>query len=196
MRHGQILEHLKSKLVPGQVYRRTDFEANTSNVDRHLATMVAAGVLKKLAHGLYAAPKSTSFGEAPPDERSLIQSFLKDDHFVVYSFNNFNALSLGTTQLYNQTFVFNRKRVGTFKLGWRTYTFHRWREAPKKLTVEFLVVELMNRLNQLAENRDEVVWQLKRKLREFNLKRLKYNLDHYGTVFSQKLFSELMTESA
>jgi hypothetical protein len=71
------------------------------------------------------------------------------------------ALGLGTTQLYNSRVVFNRKRVGEFQLGSRTYEFHRWREAPRSLTQEFLVVALLNRLNDLAEDRKQLLSRLK-----------------------------------
>ena len=64
----------------------------------------------------------------------------------------FNSLGLGTTQLYDKKIVFNRKRHGEMKLGNRTYFFHRWREAPKSLSREFLLVEMLNRINELAED--------------------------------------------
>lgn len=162
MTQPKALEHLKAALTPGQVYRRADLVYFTSNVDRYLARLVKDGSLKKLSQGLYTAPKSTPFGEAPPESDSLLKAFLKDDHYVVYSPSQFNSLGLGTTQLYNRLVVFNRKRVGEFTLGGRTYSFHRWREAPKKLTQEFLVVELLNRINELAENREQVLDRLKK----------------------------------
>ena len=195
MRQSQTLERLKSRLVPGQVYRRGDFALESTNVDRHLAALVQSGALKKLSQGLYAAPKNTSFGEAPPDEQSLLQSFLKDDHFVVYSPSQFNALGVGTTQLYNQRVVFNRKRVGDFVLGGRSYTFYRWREAPKELTPEFLVVELLNRLDELAEDRTQIILRLKEKLGNFNLSKLKRQLEQYGTLSGKKRFVSLLAES-
>ncbi len=196
MQYGRTLEVLKSKLVPGQVYRRSDFASVSSNVDRHLASLVAEGSLKKVSQGLYLAPKDTSFGEAPPDERSLLQSFLKDDRFVVYSPSQFNNLGVGTTQLYNRRVVFNRKRVGEFNLGGLNYTFHRWREAPKELSEEFLVVELLNRLDQLAEDRNQVLARLKEKLSSLNLKKLKFNANHYGTVSSKKKLTALLAKAS
>jgi len=192
MRQSRTLERLKATLVPGQVYRRSDLARLSSNVDRHLAQLVREGLLKKLSQGMYAAPKPTVFGEAPPEEHSLLQSFLKDDHFVVYGFSQFNALGLGTTQLYNNRVVFNRKRVGEFTLGSRTYEFHRWREAPKTLTEEFLVVELLKRLNDLAEDRIQVLQNLRAKLPKMNTRRLLHAANHYGTLSTQKKLAELL----
>jgi len=192
MRQGQVLDRLKAALVPGQVYRRADLAALSSNVDRHLARLVAEGHLKKLSQGMYLAPRATPFGEALPEETSLLQTFLKDDHFVVYSPSQFNALELGTTQLYNLRVVFNRKRVGEFALGGRTYRFHRWREAPKTLTQEFLIVELLNRLNDLAEDREQILNRLREKLPRFNVRRLNHAASHYGTLSTQKRLTSLL----
>jgi hypothetical protein len=192
MRQTETLTRLKQHLRPGQVYRRADLMALSSNVDRHLARLVAEGHLKKLSQGMYAAPKPTAFGEAPPESESLLRTFLKDDHFVVYSPSQFNSLGLGTTQLYNRLVVFNRKRVGEFTLGGRTYSFHRWREAPRKLTPEFLVVELLNRLAELAEDRDQVLMRLKGKLPEFNRRRLLLSASRYGTLSTQKKLERLL----
>jgi hypothetical protein len=195
MRQTKTLDKLKSSLVPGQVYRRADLAALSSNIDRHLTWLVSEGRLKKLSQGLYMAPKETSFGEALPDADSLLRAFLKDDHFVVYGPSQFNSLGLSTTQLYNKLIVFNRKRVGEFHLGGRTYTFHRWREAPKQLTPEFLVVELLNRLDELAEDRDQVVDRLKGKIAGFNRRKLNYAAAHYGTLSTQKKLEALIEVS-
>ncbi len=192
MRQVKSAEHLKSKLVPGQTYRRSDLAPFSSNVDKYLAQLVQDGELKKVAYGLYAVPRSTVFGEALPEERSLLQSFLKDDHFVVYSPSQFNLLGLGTTQLYNRVIVFNRKRVGEIELGSRSFYFHRWREAPKELSLEFLAVECVNRLNELAEDREQIVVKMKEKLPQFDQRRLRHAILHYGNSSTQKKFFELM----
>lgn len=188
----QTLERMTARLVPGHVYRRSDFLDMSSNVDRHLAELLAGGKLKRLYQGLYSAPKTTRFGESLPDENSLLLAFLKDDHFVVYSQSQFNVLGLGTTQLYNERLVFNRKRVGKFTLGGRTYTFLRWREAPKELTAEFLVVQLLNRLDYLAEDHHQILKRLGERLLRFNTRKLLYASSHYGTLSTQKRLLSMM----
>ncbi len=195
MRQIRAYEQLINKLIPGQAYRRSDLAQYSSNIDRHLALLLQQGLLRKVSHGLYAAPKTTVFGEPPPDEYSLLHTFLKDNHFVVYSPSQFNTLGLGTTQLYNRRIVFNRKRVGELQLGSRTYTFHRWREAPKELSPEFLVVECLNRLDELAEDREQILNRLKLKLPELNRRRLNYAALHYGTLATQKKLKDLITEN-
>ena len=110
MRQDQKLEEFRSALKAGQVLRRADFKRYTKSTDRYLASLVKAGHLRKLQQGLYVVPKQSAFGESLPDEHALLRAFLKDDHFVVYGYNMFNGLRLGTTQLYNRSVVFNRKR--------------------------------------------------------------------------------------
>ena len=192
MRHALALEQIKASLEPGKVYRRANFTKMSSNVDRNLARLLDSGDLKRLSKGLYTVPKKTVFGNAMPDEYSLLKNFLNDDHFVVFSPSQFNTLGLGTTQLYNLNVVFNRKRVGEFTLGGRTYYFHRWREAPKELTTEFLVVQMLNRLNTLAEDKNQILDSLGKKMCNYNLKKLTYNAEHYGTLSTQKLLKELI----
>ena len=64
-------DQFKAKLRPGQTYRRADLAQWSTAVDRHLKEAVQAGVLTKLAGGLYYAPKQTAFGKAPLDLRAL-----------------------------------------------------------------------------------------------------------------------------
>jgi len=189
------LDKMKQFLASGKVYRRSDFTDMTSNVDRNLKALVDEGALKKLQNGLYLAPKKTPFGEAMPDEDELLSKFLNDDHFVVYGPSMFNSLGLGTTQLYDKRVVFNRKRHGEMKLGDRKYHFYRWREAPKSLSKEFLLVEMFNKLNELAEDHGEVVNKLKKKLGEFNSAKLYNALNRFGTKSAQKKLRPLLEEN-
>ncbi len=195
MRAQAGLDKMKQFLTSGKVYRRSDFLGMTSSVDRSLKALVGAGFLKKLQHGLYLAPKQTIFGEAMPDEEELLKKFLNDDHFVVYGPSRFNALGLGTTQLYNKRVVFNRKRHGAMRLGDRSYDFYRWREAPKVLSKEFLLVEMFNKFSELAEDYDAVVNNLKAKLSEFNSAKLHNALNRFGTRSAQKKLRPLLEEN-
>lgn len=194
MRMNDTLNQLKMSFIPGHVYRRSELKRLSSNIDRHLAALVAHGYLEKLSTGLYSAPRTTSFGPAPVDIHAVLQCFLKDDHFVFYGLGEFNSLGLGTTQMYNHLIVFNRKRTGNFNLGGHQFTFYRWREAPKHLTEEFLVIELLNRLEELSEDREVILLRLKNKIKNFNQKKLLYASAHYGTLSTQKKLNSLMKE--
>jgi len=117
------VEELKKHLKPGMVYRRSDLTKWSNSVDRHLEALVKEGTLQKLSQGLYYFPKESVFGKTPPEEETLVRSFLKDDRFLLTSANAYNSLGVGTTQLYNQRMVYNHKRHGEFKLGNKNLLF-------------------------------------------------------------------------
>ena len=117
------LVELKSHLKQGHVYRREDMSQWSNAIDRHLDKLVEEGVLEKLSQGLYYVPKTSVFGKVPPEEDVLVQSFLKDDRFLLLTPNFYNSLGVGTTQLYNKKIVYNHKRHGKFILGNREFEF-------------------------------------------------------------------------
>jgi hypothetical protein len=165
------LDMLKRHLEPGEVYRRANLVEWSTAVDRHLRQLLEQGALQKLSGGLYYVPRETVFGMAPADEKELVKSFLKDDHFVITSPNDYNALGVGTTQLYNERRVYNQKRHGTFKLGNRSFRFVRKQYVPAKVTKEFLLVDLMNNVKHLE---------------------LKKLVHHFGTIGTKKQFALIL----
>lgn len=180
------LKLFKAKLRTGKVYRREELSKFTSTIDRHLAECVEDGSLVKLSQGLYYAPKKTSFGIAPPDEDQLVKAFLKDDDYLITSPNLYNALELGSTQLYNSKRIYNHKRHENVKLGNRIYTFIRKQKFPKKLTPEYLVVDLLSNLNTLAEDKNALLSNLQTNLNKYNALKLKSNAKKYGSIFAKK----------
>jgi hypothetical protein len=180
--------HLAGELQAGRVYRREDLARLSTAVDRHLRELVATGKLKKLAQGLYHAPKQSSFGPLPPADEQVVGGFLRD--FLVFSPSAYNAVGLGTTQLYNRTLVYNHKRHGVFKLGNRQFDFRMKPRFPKKLTPEFLYVDLLNNLDELAEDRDAVLRQARSKLLSFDPARLQRAADSFGSVATRKRLRE------
>lgn len=185
------VQRLKQKLRPGEVYRRADFEEWSTAVDRHLRLLTKDGTLKKLNPGLYYVPKLTPFGPVPPEDHDLITSFLKDDHFLLVSPNAYNSLGLGLTQLYNVTWVYNHKRRGAFKLGNRSFLFKLKAAFPDKITKEYLVVDLLNNLEELAEDSQSVVEQFKRNYPQFDLSALFQMVNKYGSGQTKRLVKEI-----
>jgi hypothetical protein len=181
---------LAVELQAGRVYRREDLARLSNAVDRHLTQLVSTGTLKKLAQGLYYAPKQSSFGPLPPTDEQVVRGFLRDNEFLVFSPSSYNTLGLGTTQLYNSTLVYNHKRHGVFKLGNRQFHFRVKPRFPKKLTPEFLYIDLLNNLDELAEDRDEVLSQARAKLLSFNPSVLLKALGSYGSMATRKLVRE------
>lgn len=186
------LQELKRHLRPGRVYRREDLTPWSTSIDRHLKQLVESGVLKKLAGGLYAHPRKTAFGPAPAKDSEVVASFLKDDRFLVASPNAYNSLGVGTTQLYDKTVVYNRKRHGDFQLGGRKFAFRVKADFPKALTKEFLLVDLVNNLDQLVEAKTEVLERVRERASSLDSPRLRRAVRYYGNVRTKKFFDRVL----
>jgi hypothetical protein len=186
------LQQLKKQLKPGEVYRRTELANLSKSVDRHLDELVQEGTLQKLSQGMYYFPKETIFGKTPPDENVLVQSFLKDHRFLLTSPNAYNSLGVGTTQLYNVRTVYNHKRHGEFKLGNQTFNFRIKPHFPKKVTDDFLLVDLVNNLEELAEDRVEILKKISTKVQLMDRKKMKNTVTEYGSVKTKKFFAPLL----
>lgn len=188
-------DDLKKHLEKGKVYRRSDLAKWSKFVDRHLDLLLEEGTLQKLSQGLYYAPEQTVFGQIPPNEEIVIRSFLKDDRFLVTSPNAYNGLGVGTTQLYNQRTVYNHKRHGRFKLGNRHFDFRIKPHFPKKLTQEFLLVDLVNNLDLLAEDREAVLKNVFFKAGTMEKEKLWYSVVEYGSSKTKKLLAPLFNQT-
>jgi len=186
------LDNFKKRLRAGKVYRRDELSKYSTSIDRHLAESVAEGSLQKLAQGLYYAPRKTAFGIAPPDEDQLIKVFLKGDDYLITSPNYYNSLGFGSTQLYNIKRIYNHKRHEDIKLGNKIYQFRRKPKFPKKLTQEYLVVDLLNNLDSLAEDKQAIASTLRNKIKHFDKKELYRNATKYGTIAAKKFIQEVV----
>ena len=189
-------EQLKRRLQPGRVYRRADLAQWSKSVDRHVRELVDRGVLQKLRNGLYYYPKQSAFGPVPADERELVRRFLKEDDFLLTSPNAYNTLGLGTTQLYNTRVVYNHKRHGRFTLGGLTFEFRNKPRFPRKLTEEFLLVDLLNNLPALAEDPEVLLARTRAKAKELNAGRLRSAARNYGKVATRKFFEQVLADAA
>lgn len=183
------LAQVAKTLCAGKVYRREDLVHVSNAVDRHLRDLVSMGALQRLAQGLYYAPKKSVFGMLPPDDHELVATFLRDEDFLIFSPSSYNTLGLGTSQLYNKTFVYNHKRHGIFTFGNRQFDFRVKPRFPNKLTPEFLMVDLMNNLDELPEDKDKILQLVQQRLSVFDLKDA---LAQYGSVATKKRFIWLL----
>lgn len=185
------LDDLKNRLRPGQVYRRADLARWTNAVDRHLRQLVESGDLVKLSGGLYMAPRKTRFGDAPAEPAKLVTSFLKDGRFLMVSPNAYNALRVGTTQLYNETIVYNHKRHGRFALDGRLFDFRMKPSFPKAVSREFLLVDLLNNIGRLGENEDDLLRSVEARAKEMDLRSLRKAVRDYGSVRAKRHLAPL-----
>ncbi len=186
------MEALKQYIKPGRVYRRSDLEFHSTAIDRQLGELTKAGVLKRLRQGLYYAPKESKFGSVPPEDKELVEGFLKDRNFLLLSPNAYNSLGLGTTQLYNSTWVYNHKRRGEFKLNGKNFQFKMKSSFPKNLNVEYLVVDMLNNLHELAEDPTSIVTAFQRKIQSYNASTLINMAQLYGSGETKKLIRSAM----
>ena len=190
------IAQVRHVLEPGRVYRRADLTAVSNAVDRHLQALVQAGDLKKLAQGLYHAPRKSAFGELPPDDAELVRAFLRDDDFLLFSPSAYNTVGLGTTQLYNRTVVYNRKRHGQFRLGNREFDFRVKPRFPRKLSTEFLFVDLLNNADELAEDVSAVWARAESKAKQLNGDELSQALRAYGNAATRKRLGKVLCSTA
>jgi Family of unknown function (DUF6088) len=185
---------LTATLRPGAVYRREDLKGASNAVDRHLRQLLDTGGLKKLAQGLYYAPKLSAFGELPPDDVALAKGFVRDDAVLVFSRSAYNSLGLGTTQLYNTTLVYNHKRHGVFQLGQRFFDFRIKPRFPLRLSPEFLLVDLLNHADELAEDLDDLWARVTLALPRFDGAALARNARQYGQVATRRRLLALLSD--
>ena len=184
------VNELKGKLEPGSVYQRKGLARWSNAIDRHLKQLLDDGTLVKLSQGLYYCPKKTAFGNAPPDEKVMIKAFLNDDRFLLTSPNVYNALGVGATQLYNQMVVYNHKRHGQLSLGNRTFDFRKKSFFPLEPNREFLLVDLVNSVDRLAEDKDSLLAEVKKKLPSFEQTALADAVRKFGGVATKKFFAK------
>ncbi len=188
LKRDNVLSHMKS----GVVYRRVGLLPYSNNLDRDLTTLVAQNKLKKPAPGLYYKPSVSRFGLLPPSDEALMKAFLKKP-FLMYSWNDYNTLGLGLTQLYNQVVVYNSERHEDIKLGNRTFAFKRPNNGfPAKLSREFLLVDLLNNAKYLTEDVSHLETKVKAKLTEFDPAQLLQLATEYGKVHTKKIILALL----
>lgn len=183
------LDDLKGRLKKGNIYKRDELQKWSSSIDRHLSELTGEGVLKKIGPGLYHFPKKNAFGFEPPADELLIRKFLDNDNFLITSFNAYNALGLGTTQLYNKQIVYNHLRSGDIRLGNKLFAFRKKSAFPKKASKEFLVVDLLNNLDALAEDQPKILEKTLKKASSMDQQSLIYALEKYGSPRTRKLLA-------
>lgn len=130
------------RLQEGRVYRTEEFRQVDSNPTRLVKRMVAQGRLMPLRHGLYYAPRQSSFGPVPPREGELLRAFFRGKPYLRTGPSTWNTLGLGTTMVEARPLVYNTTRTGQVELAGRHFDLRRAR-FPRRATPEFFVVDLL-----------------------------------------------------
>jgi len=82
-----------------------------------------------------------------------------------------------------------------FVLGGRKFAFRMKPSFPKTLSREFLLVDLVNNLDQLAESKEEVLTRVRESVASYDAvrrPRLRRAALEYGNVRTKKFFSEAL----
>jgi hypothetical protein len=117
---------------------------------------------------------------------------LKSDEFLIVTPNAYNTLGLGLTQLYNARWVYNHKRRGEITLDRKTFLFKMKSAFPAAITKEYLLVDLLNNLDNLAEDASAVVYRFRENIRNFSTDELMNASQLYGSGETKKILKSVI----
>jgi len=189
-------EHLLAHMEDGRAYRREELGLLSGAVDRDLKRLVREGKVTRAAPGLYYRTRVSRWGALPISSSELVRAFLRSEDFLLTSLDVFNGLGVGLTQLSNEFVVYNRKRIGKFKLDGHVYHFKRPHNFPRKEQVnnEYLLVDLLNNYEDLPEPPDGLWNSLRSCVREMSPTYLEQTARQYGKVSTNKKLKELLAD--
>ena len=75
-------------------------------------------------------------------------------------------------------------------------TFERRMNVPRQLSPEFLLVDMVNELDQLAEDRELVLSRVREKAKEMDPLKLSRTVSLYGKYSTRKKFTEMLSNAA
>ena len=108
------------------------------------------------------------------------------EDLLPFSPSAYNPAGLGATQLYNRTLVYNHKRHGVFKLGYRQFDFRMKSRFPKRLSPEFLFVDALNNLADLAEDPAALLERAQGRAAFLDRQRLLRAVESHGSMATRK----------
>lgn len=183
---------LLQNLRPGRVYCREKLKYFSKAVDRDVKNLTEKAALVKVGPGLYYKPKVSRFGFLPPNETDLVREFLGEDNFLLFTWNDYNTMGLGLTQLHNSYVVYNYKRHEKINLDGKLFYFRRpARGFPSKLSREYLLVDLVNNISHLGEEVAVLESRIMQEFFNFNTSSVLKLAKKYGKIKTQKFFEEL-----
>jgi len=168
-------------MIPGHVYRTHELQAFSANPSRWAKRLVQQGVLRQPWHGLYYLPEPTRWGPMPPSTEELLRAFLGSDEFLITGPYFWNALGLGTTQMFAVTLVYNRERTGEVRVGGGRFWFRRVR-FPSPPPIEWFIVDLLHNERHMGEDTSRLDEFLARALRarRFDADKLREMAEEYA----------------
>jgi len=175
-------------LEPGKAYRTRWLRRFSANPARLARRLVREGRLLHAAHGLFYAPVTSRFGQAPPSEEEILRGFLGSSPFVITGPPKWNALGLGATAMFAATLAYNQKRTGEFNFDGRRFILRRV-YFPKHPTPEWYIVDLFQHHDMAGVSIAELEDRLVASLREgrWDRERLRETAARYGTKATLEL---------
>ena len=184
------------ELEPGRAYRTREFRRWSANPTRLARRLVGEGKLRVAAHGLFYAPITSRFGQAPASETELLRVFLDDNPFVLTGPPRWNALGLGTTAMFAATLVYNTRRTGDFIFDGRRFLLRRVL-FPENPPAEWFVIDLLQHHEMAGVSPAEIEERLTVTLRDgrWNTTRLRAMAAHYGTKATLAFVARCVAEA-
>lgn len=183
----QMLKSMRA----GKIYRQFELQAKWPNASHDLATLVKEGHVEKVSSGLYYKPSRTKYGSVAPKDEELVRSFLQDDDFLLVDVNSYTSLVGGLTQLSMGYKVLNKRRHGSFNLAGFHFDFRVRRAYPKKVTKEFLLVDLLDNIKEV-EDGTPIEEKLAPRLKEYDPNLLLRTASLYGNRSTEKLLERVL----
>lgn len=152
-------------LDPGKVYRTAHLAAWAANPTRLAGRLQEEGRLQKLSHGLFYAPVKSRFGVVPPSDEALLNAFLDGTPWLVTGPPRWNALGLGSTQMFSSALVYNTMRSGKMTVGGRTFQLRRV-AFPVEPPAEWFVVDLLKNAESVGLTHADVEPRLRTALEQ------------------------------
>jgi hypothetical protein len=169
-------------LEPGKAYRTRELRRFSANPARLARRLVREGKLQQAAHGLFYAPVTSRFGQAPPSEEEILRGFLGSSPFVITGPPKWNALGLGATAMFAATLAYNQRRTGEFTFDGRRFVLRRV-YFPEHPTPEWYIIDLLQHHDMAGVSIVELEDRLVTSMRagRWDQKRLRETAAQYGT---------------
>lgn len=106
---------------------------------------------------------------------------------------DYNSLGLVLNQLWNEVRIYNNKRHKKLKLANYNCVFQRPNNGfSAKITKEFILVDLLNNINDVGEDPDVLKGRVIKNINKFDAKKLKKLSVQYGKVGTKKIIDRIV----
>jgi hypothetical protein len=193
----KISAEMGEKLEYGKLYKRSALRVlSPHSLERHIAELVDTKVLRKQAPGIYLCIGGVTGDDGPvPDERELLETFLRDDRYLVLTEADYKAAGLPVPKIKGEKLIYNHKRHGhgrKFRLGAIRYEFRVKPFIPKKITKAFLIVDVINNLDFVTGDKKHAQRVVKNRAAPIPQDEMKEAINEYAGARARKFFKDFL----